>query len=134
MMKKRCICLLFYPYEAVFSSLFRNFVPMAKCWRPSVLHRWHVIALHMTSLVNKQSIRYYFAFSQKPRKLYGNNVTEIIVIKAFGMGCLNPSCISNASRNRRGVFLFDGLRFPFRGCLIAERNKEHHALFASWRD
>ena len=37
----------------------------------------------------KQSIRYYFAFSQKPRKLYGNNVTEIIVIKAFGMGCLS---------------------------------------------
>ena len=29
----------------------------------------------------KQSIRYYFAFSQKPRKLYGNNVAEIIVIR-----------------------------------------------------
>ena len=29
----------------------------------------------------KQSIRYYFAFSQKPRKLIGNNVAEIIVIR-----------------------------------------------------
>ena len=36
--------------------------------------------VHLTSLV-KQSIRYYFAFSQKPRKLVGNNVTEIIVIR-----------------------------------------------------
>ena len=82
----------------------------------------------------KQSIRYYFAFSQKPRKLIGNNVTRNNCDKAFGMGCLDPSCISNASTHRRGAFLFEGLRFPFRGCLIAERNKEHHALFASWRD
>lgn len=27
----------------------------------------------------EKSIRYYFAFSQKPRKLVGNNVAEIIV-------------------------------------------------------
>ena len=26
-------------------------------------------------------------------------------------------------RYRRGAFLFEELRFPFRGCLIAERNK-----------
>ena len=38
------------------------------------------LPLSKTSLV-KQSIRYYFAFSQKPRKLVGNNVTEIIVIR-----------------------------------------------------
>ena len=49
-----------------------------------------------TSLVNK-SIRYYFAFSQKPRKLIGNNVTRNNCDKAFGMGCLNYSYISNAS-------------------------------------
>ena len=79
-------------------------------------------AISKTSLVNK-SIRYYFAFSQKPRKLIGNNVTRNNCDKAFGMGCLDPSCISNASTHRRGAFLFDGLRFPFRGCLIAERNK-----------
>ena len=79
-------------------------------------------AISKTSLVNK-SIRYYFAFSQKPRKLIGNNVTRNNCDKAFGMGCLDPSCISNASTHRRGAFLFEGLRFPFRGCLIAERNK-----------
>ena len=54
----------------------------------------------------KQSIRYYFAFSQKPRKLYGNNVTEIIVIGHSVWSVLNQPYISNASRNRRGVFLF----------------------------
>ena len=79
-------------------------------------------AISKTSLVNK-SIRYYFAFSQKPRKLIGNNVTRNNCDKVFGMGYLNPSCISNASTHRRGAFLFEGLRFPFRGCLIAERNK-----------
>ena len=78
---------------------------------------------HFHDIVGKQSIRYYFAFSQKPRKLIGNNVTRNNCDKAFGMGCLNQPYISNASRHRRGAFLFDGLRFPFRGCLIAERNK-----------
>ena len=79
-------------------------------------------AISKTSLVNK-SIRYYFAFSQKPRKLIGNNVTRNNCDKVFGMGCLNSSYIAVHHRHRRGVFLFDGLRFPFRGCLIAERNK-----------
>ena len=41
-----------------------------------------------TSLVNK-SIRYYFAFSQKPRKLIGNNVAEIIVIRHSVWGALD---------------------------------------------
>ena len=82
----------------------------------------------------KQSIRYYFAFSQKPRKLIGNNVAEIIVIRHSVWSALTFMYNRNASRLRRDVFFIDNLRFPFRGCLIAERNKEHHALFASWRD
>ena len=45
-------------------------------------------AISKTSLVNK-SIRYYFAFSQKPRKLIGNNVTRNNCDKVFGMGCLS---------------------------------------------
>ncbi len=45
-------------------------------------------AIFKTSLVNK-SIRYYFAFSQKPRKLIGNNVTRNNCDKVFGMGCLS---------------------------------------------
>ena len=71
----------------------------------------------------KQSIRYYFAFSQEPRKLIGNNVAEIIVIRHSVWDALDNLYSSNASRNRRGVFLLSCLRFPFRGCLIAERNK-----------
>lgn len=54
----------------------------------------------------KQSIRYYFAFSQKPRKLIGcgNNVTEIIVIRHSVWSALTYMYNRNASRHRRGVF------------------------------
>ena len=53
---------------------------------------------HFQDIVgNQKSIRYYFAFSQKPRKLIGNNVTRNNCDKVFGMGCLNYSYISNAS-------------------------------------
>lgn len=107
---------------------------MAKyCWSLTLKSMAHNNIAH-DIVGKKQSIRYYFAFSQKPRKLYGNNVAEIIVIRHSVWSALDNLYSSNASRNRRGVFLLSCLRFPFRGCLIAERNKEHHAFFASWRD
>ena len=55
------------------------------------------MTLCMTSLV-KKSIRYYFAFSQKPRKLIGNNVAEIIVIRHSVWDALDNLYSSNASR------------------------------------
>ena len=54
---------------------------MAKyCWSLALKSMAHNIIAH-NIVGKKQSIRYYFAFSQKPRKLIGNNVTEIIVIR-----------------------------------------------------
>ena len=50
-------------------------------------------ASDLQDIVDKQSIRYYFAFSQKPRKLLGNNVTRNNCDKVFGMGCLNQPYI-----------------------------------------
>ena len=89
----------------------------------------------MTSLVKNKA----FAIISRSAKslgnlLDGNNVTEIIVIRHSVCSALTYMYNRNASRLRRDVFFIDNLRFPFRGCLIAERNKEHHALFASWRD
>ena len=89
----------------------------------------------MTSLVKNKA----FAIISRSAKslgnlLDGNNVTEIIVIRHSVWSALTYMYNRNASRHRRGVFIISRLRFPFRGCLIAERNKEHHALFASWRD
>ena len=49
-------------------------------------------------IVGKKSIRYYFAFSQKPRKLIGNNVAEIIVIRHSVWDALDNLYSSNASR------------------------------------
>ena len=54
---------------------------MAKyCWSLALKSMAHNNIAH-DIVGKKQSIRYYFAFSQKPRKLYGNNVAEIIVIR-----------------------------------------------------
>ena len=70
---------------------------MAKyCWSLALKSMAHNDIAH-DIVGKKQSIRYYFAFSQKPRKLIGNNVTRNNCDKVFGMGCLNYSCISNAS-------------------------------------
>ena len=57
--------------KAIFSSLFRNFAFMAKyCWSSALKSMAHNNIAH-DIVGKKQSIRYYFAFSQKPRKLIG---------------------------------------------------------------